>query len=347
MVFNKILLQFKIKYSAMNLQNRIDLFIRLGKYMVGNDTGWLEAKEKASHQNPWFIPEFIDMATAGISRYFLQEGLLKSWIAAYPEIEKISAKKIGIVMAGNIPLVGFHDFLCAFIAGHQLCIKPSSKDDVLLRHLISVITEWKPEVAGLVKFADMLKGCDAYIATGSNNSARYFDYYFSKYRHIIRRNRTSVAILRGNETTDELEKLADDVHIYFGRGCRNVTKIFVPENYDFLPLLNAFGKYSYFTGNQKYKNNYDYNLSLLLLNKSEYMSSNATLLINNESIFSPIGLLHYEYYRQESELETKLKGNDNIQCIVGKTIPFGKAQFPSLKDYADGVDTMSFLTSLR
>jgi len=193
----------------------------------------------------------------------------------------------------------------------------------------------------------MLKNCDAYIATGSNNSSRYFDYYFSKYPHIIRRNRTSVAILTGNESIEELENLADDVYLYFGLGCRNVTKIYVPRNFDFIQMLEIFRKYNYLADHNKYKNNYDYNLALHLLNNKFYMTNGSILLIEDQAIFSPISQLNYEYYDNKEELLEKLKKSDEIQCITGlEKVPFGSAQCPSVTDYSDGVDTIKFLAAL-
>jgi hypothetical protein len=250
-------------------------------------------------------------------------------------------------MAGNIPLVGFHDFLCVFIAGHKALIKPSSKDETLIRHITETLMDWNEEIKDLVQFETMLKNCDAYIATGSNNSAGYFEYYFKKYPHIIRRNRTSVAILTGEETKEELEMLADDVFLYFGLGCRNVTKIYVPEKYDFIPLLDALKKYDRFADHHKYKNNYDYYLAIHLLNKKFYMSTASILLIEDPSVFSPISQLNYEYYTDVDELTASLKDNSSIQCIVGKNfVPFGQSQRPTISDYADGVDTLQFLARL-
>jgi hypothetical protein len=193
----------------------------------------------------------------------------------------------------------------------------------------------------------MLRGCDGYIATGSNNSARYFEYYFGKYPNLIRRNRTSVAILDGNETEDDLKKLADDVYVYFGLGCRNVTKLYVPAQYDFIPLLEAFSKFNYLADHHKYKNNYDYQLALLILNKKYYMTNGSVLLTEAQSPFSPISVLHFEYYDGSSGTGSFLRDNEDIQCIVGKGhIPFGLAQQPGLRDYADGNDTMQFLQKL-
>ena len=255
-------------------------------------------------------------------------------------------------MAGNIPLVGFHDLLCIFISGHRQTIKPSSRDQVLIRALVERMAIRDAEISTLIAFADRLNGCEAFIATGSNNSARYFDYYFAKYPHIIRRNRTSVAVLDGGETRQELEALADDVYQYFGLGCRNVTKLYVPENYDFIPLLKAFDKYSYLADHHKYKNNYDYNLAVLILNKRQYMTNGSILLDEHPSLFSPISVLHYQYYRQGTDIKPALATDPDIQCIVGQgqnfasMVPFGKAQQPALDEYADGVDTLRFLRDL-
>lgn len=330
----------------MKLQNRIELFTHLKNYFSTSPAEWQETTLKASLHNPWFIPEFIEIAVNNITAQFLDLDKMQRWVDFYHIDDNIQSKNVGIVMAGNIPLVGFHDFLCAFITGHKVHIKPAEKDTILLKHIINKLYEWAPETKELIFIEEMLKGCDAYIATGSNNTARYFDHYFGKYPSIIRKNRTSVAILSGQESDAELEKLTDDVHLYFGLGCRNVTKIFVPEQYDFVPLLNSFRKYSYFSDNGKYKNNYDYNLSILLLNKQYYMTNETTLLAENDSIFSPIGQLHYGYYKSKEEILKTLKENNDIQCIVGEEVGFGEAQCPGLFTYADGVDTMQFLLTI-
>ena len=333
----------------MILQRRIELLARLGKYMNENDLEWKTAKQKAAGVNPWFIPEFIEQASFSISTQFLDETKLETWVSQYevPSIHE-RPKKIGLVMAGNIPMVGFHDMLCIFISGHRQVIKLSSKDEVLIPHLVAKMITWDSEVEELIVFADKLTNCEVYIATGSNNSSRYFEYYFGKFPHIIRRNRTSVAILDGNETTPELEQLADDVLMYFGLGCRNVTKLYVPEGYDFEPLLKALNKYEHFMDYHKYRHNYDYQLALLMMGNKMYMTNGATLLNQNESLFTAISQLHYQYYNGIEQLLESLKGNEDIQCIVSKSgIPFGSAQTPSLTDYADGVDTMKFLTELN
>ena len=330
----------------MKLQNRIQLLERLGEYLLSSDPRLMEAKQAAGVENGWFIPEFINASLNNISNYFLKKDLLEKWVAHYHLDDNIQPQLVGIVMAGNIPLVGFHDLLCVFVAGHRARIKVSSKDTVLMKHIVSMLQEWEPSTIPLIEIAPMLQGCDAYIATGSNNSARYFEYYFSKYPSIIRRNRTSVAILTGEEKQADLVKLADDIHLYFGLGCRNVTKIFVPEEYDFVPLIQAFKAYDYFADHHKYKNNYDYNLSIHLLNGKYYMSSAATLIIEHESLFSPISQLNYSFYKEYRPLLDSLLGSTDIQCIAGVQAPFGSTQTPGLMDYADGVDTMQFLVGI-
>jgi len=331
----------------MNLQQRINILVRLGKYMLSEEGEWLLAKEKAERENAWFSREFIDLAVQNIAERFLQQAVLEKWVAAYSLTGDRPPRKVGIVMAGNIPLVGFHDFLSVFISGNLSLIKPSSKDNVLIRHLAEKITVFDPGAAPYIGFSELLKDCDAYIATGSNNSSRYFEYYFGKYPGIIRKNRTSAAVLNGTETREDLEKLSDDVHLYFGMGCRNVTKLYVPEGYDFIPLLDAFKKYAYFSDHHKYKNNYDYNLAIHILNNRFYMTNGSIILYENESLFSPISQLHYEYYTAIEQVTDRLRGNEELQGVVGRGfIPFGAAQCPAVDDYADGVDTLAFLQSL-
>ena len=331
----------------MDLQQRIKLLSGLGDYIKNDGLAWQEAKQQAYYENGWFTTEFSQHAASQIAHQFLNEKALTEWAQHYNIRAQDTTKNIGIVMAGNIPLVGFHDFLCAFICGHQQTIKPSAKDAVLLKHLVQWMYSQNIETQNYVGFAPMLKGCDAYIATGSNNAGRYFEQYFSNYPNIIRKNRTSVAVLTGDETADELLLLADDIHMYFGLGCRNVTKIYVPEHYNFEPLLKSFDRYLFFADHHKYKNNYDYQLSIMLLNNQYYMTNGATLLAENGNFFSPISQLYYQFYADAGVPEQSLKQNDSIQCIIGKQfLAFGEAQQPGLFNYADGVDTMDFLTGL-
>ena len=332
----------------MNLQERKRLLVKLGEFMGSKKEIWLETKRKASEANPWFIPEFIDLSINGIAENFLTEAALESFIDRYQIAEITSPRKVGLVMAGNIPLVGFHDLLCTFLAGHHAWIKPSSKDEVLISLLVQQLEQWSGQCSPYFVIAEQLKNCDAYIATGSNNSSVYFDYYFSKYPHIIRRNRTSVAILTGHETDEELNALADDVYQHFGLGCRNVTKVFVPKEYNFERLLTIFRKYTYLSNHNKYKNNFDYNLAIHLLNHTYYMSNESLLMIESASAFSPISQLNYSYYDNIDTVKNALQQQKDIQCIVGKSFTsFGKAQRPGIFDYADGVDTMSFLKTLN
>jgi hypothetical protein len=338
---------FDLNAQKMNLDQRINLLVQLGEYIKTNQDEWTIVKEKASIKNPWFTIPFIDLATQNIAHFFLTRDNLQNFTSRYPIPDTSSQKKVGIIMAGNIPAVGFHDFLCGFLSGHTLVIKLSDKDNILMAHFVEKMTVWDSSMKDYIRFADMLTGCDAYIATGSNNSSRYFDYYFGKYPHIIRKNKTSVAILTGDESADDLDQLADDVHLFFGLGCRNVTKLFVPEGYNFEPLIQAFKRFDYFAEHHKFKNNYDYYLAILILNNVFYMTGNSVLLVENESIFSPLSQLNYGFYKNQTELESLLNNNEDIQCIVGqKFIPFGKAQEPAIDQFADGVDTMLFLTNL-
>lgn len=332
----------------MQLENRRSLLIRLGEYMLEKTEAWEQAKETAYRENKWFIREFVNLSIENIARNYLQADQLDILIRTYYlPAENPDPKRVGIVMAGNIPLVGFHDFLCVFITGHRAFIKPSSKDQALIKHLVDKLTEWDGEVSTMVQFGEMLKGCDAYIATGSNNTGRFFEYYFQKYPHIIRKNRTSVAVLTGEETPNELQYLADDVYQYFGLGCRNVTKLYVPVNYNFEALLNAFRKYDHLIDHNKYKNNYDYNLAILLLNHKYYMTNGSILLVEEQSPFSPISQLNYEFYESKEELQKKLHDNETIQCVVGdENTGFGMAQQPGICEFADRIDTISFLLNL-
>ena len=330
----------------MKLQNRIEILRKLRDYLINNSEQWQQVKHTASIHNGWFTPSFIDLSINNIIERYLDENDLHAWIKDYSIIDASSPKNIGIVMAGNIPMVGFHDFLSVFISGHYQTIKLSEKDNQLLKHLVLKMYEWDSKMKEYAQFASLLKGCDAYIATGSNNSARYFEQYFAKYPSIIRKNRTSIAILDGTETNENLEKLSDDIHLFFGLGCRNVTKIYVPEEYNFLPLLQSFHQYKYFADHHKYKNNYDYNLSIQLMNNRYYMTNESTLLVENDSLFSPISQLNYSFYNNKEGLIENLKIQEDIQCIVGLDIPFGMAQKPGLKDYADGIDTLDFLSKL-
>ena len=293
--------------------------------MKSQEPSWLAAQERASHENGWFIPSFVSTATHSIACNWLNEQALTAWVNE----EKIPVKqnkpyKVGLVMAGNIPLVGFHDWLCVFVSGHHAQLKLSSKDSVLFSHLLSKLIEWSPSIATFNQLTDRLTGCDAFLATGSTNSSRYFNYYFGKYPHIIRKNKTSVAVLQGNETPEELERLASDVHLYFGLGCRNVTKLFLPLDYNFIHLLEAFKKFNWLSDFHKYKNNYDYNLALYILNKQYYMTNGTILMIEEKNCFAPVSQLNYEFVENFEILADQLSTHPDIQAIIGKDfLPFG------------------------
>lgn len=327
----------------MNLQKRIELLGFLGEYLKEDSASYQELRYRAFMENKWFTPEYVFQSGKLIADHMLNKDQLSNFAAAYGVGEGLKNKTIGLVMAGNIPYVGFHDLLCIFLSGFRQRIKPSSKDSFMIKNLIQTAVSAFPEFENLVVLDEMLKGCDGYIATGSNNSARYFEHYFSKYPHIIRKNRTSVGVLNGTESAEELEALADDIQLYFGLGCRNVTQVLVPEEYDFVPLLTALRKYDHYRDHEKYRNNFDYQLTIAIMNNRFYMSNDSIVLLKNESPFSPISQLHYQYYTDKSAAVAALD-NNKIQCLVGKGfIPFGDAQKPGLKDFPDGIDTMEFL----
>lgn len=327
------------------LAQRIDLLVKLGDYLLSDDEQWETAQYRATTMNAWFTLDHIKMAATNIAQNFLQRDKLTNWLKSYDLPQ--TSKTVGIVMAGNIPMVGFHDFLCGFASGHKLLIKLSSKDEVLMAHVVRKLTEWEPKVVDQVHIAEQLKNCDAYIATGSNNTARYFEQYFAKYPNIIRKNRTSVAIVDGTETAEELHLLGNDIFNYFGLGCRNITQVCVPRDYDLTRLMDAFQPFEKLIEHNKYKNNFDYYLAIYLLNKVHHYTNNSVLLVENASPFSAVSVVHYRRYDDKQDLAKELNQSEDIQCIVGHGfIPFGNAQCPALNDYADDLDTMAFLCSL-
>ena len=332
----------------MQLSQKVALAVKLGNYLLQNNDEWKQVKARAYQANPWFVPEFIDIAANNIAEQFLNEQLLLAWLSRYPAVNLGKQPKVvGLVLAGNIPLVGFHDFLCVFMSGHHQQVKLSSKDQILMQHLLSKMAEWDPNFSELVSVVERLKDCDAYIATGSNNSSRYFDYYFGTKPNIIRKNRTSVAVLNGKESKEELEALTKDLMLYFGLGCRNVTKLFVPEGYDFVPLIELLKHYNYYLDFHKYHHNFDYQLAILIMNSKEYMNSGALLFTQSDNLFSPISQVHYSCYKDLDTIKGSLTDNDEIQCVIGHGFTaFGQGQSPTLVDYADAVDTMSFLEKL-
>lgn len=336
----------------MTLDQRINAFTKLGLHLRNLPEDSLgQLATEASHENPWFTSISVRKAIQGIINY-LDGEKLTNWVATYP-IEHSSPKNIALVMAGNIPLVGFHDLLCVLISGHNALVKLSSKDSKLNRYLIDRLIEMEPQFKNRITIqAEILKDFDAVIATGSDNSARLFDYYFRKVPNVIRRNRTSCAILMGNETQEDFKNLGHDVFDYFGLGCRNVSKLFVPAGYDLKNLLDSWQSFESIAHHHKYVNNYDYQKSILLVNQQPFLDTGFVLLQESEKLVSPIAVLYYEFYNSLDSMHSIIESNKSkLQCIVGKNepafVPFGQAQYPALWDYADGVDTMKFLTSLN
>ena len=328
--------------------------VKLGEALDPENHEFRSVMTRTYQHNPWFTEENILLAIDSIRTRFLDPEILTDWTSGYDIKEDNDPKTVGLVFAGNIPLVGFHDFLTVFLSGNSAIIKLSEKDQFLMPFIFKQLESIDAPLIDSFRFEEKLSGFDAVIATGSNNTSRYFEYYFGKYPNIIRKNRTSVAVLDGTESENDLSELAKDVFRYFGLGCRNVSKVYVPEDYDFEPLLLNFQRYENMLMHNKYKNNYDYNLTLLILNKIPYLSCNALLIHENASIHSRIASLHYEKYSNETDLKKKLGSNLNeIQCIIRnkelegfKITAAGKAQEPEIWDYADDVDTMEFLLAL-
>jgi hypothetical protein len=336
----------------MNLKNRISALVRWGEAIQKLDDAQKENLFfNASGKNSWFTKDSIRLSFEGILKY-LDKNNIEKWLSNYV-LEEQTPKTIGLVMAGNIPLAGFHDFITVLISGNIVQAKLSSGDSYLLPHLVKFLIELEPAFNDRIAFVDRLKDFDAIIATGSDNSARYFNYYFSKYPHIIRQNRTSCAILDGLENESDLIELGKDIFQYFGLGCRNVSKIFIPINYEFNDLFKALEPYSDIINHHKYNNNYDYQKSILLVNSVEHLDLGFLLLRETESLVSPISVLFYDYYDSTEELKIKLNPlSHKIQCIVAKdaswpgSIHPGIAQKPELWDYADKVDTLQYLLDL-
>jgi hypothetical protein len=338
----------------MNLKERIRSFAVLGEILRNSrdkrSTGTsdkLNLLISSQHlHNPWFTPENVSRAVNSIADKLTEENLIR-WTNRYPKLdEEIIPLKVGIIMAGNIPLVGFHDFLSVLITGNKLIAKTSSKDLELIVYIGDLLCSINPTFAEKIKFTEgPLTNFDAVIATGSDNSSRFFDYYFGKYPNIIRRNRNSIAIIEGDETDDEIESLGIDVFSYFGLGCRNVSKIYCPKGYDLNSVFKHWNNFSNITNHAKYANNYDFNKAVYIVNKEKFYDCGYLLLKEDKRLSSPVSVLHYEYYESQDAVkqQTELL-KEKIQCIVGRhNIPFGEAQSPELWDYADGIDTIEFL----
>ena len=354
----------------MELEKRIRAFIRLGsalRVIFGEEDAAFtsaemakmkflrkEADEVASY-NAWFTKDFVYGALLALGES-MREKKLRKWLTAYRSVSVAPShlKTVGVVMAGNLPAVGFHDFLSVLMSGHRIQARLSSDDNKLLPAVAEVLTAIEPDFSNYVSFTEgQMRNFDAVIATGSNNTSRYFEYYFGKYPNIIRKNRNGVAVLTGNETEEQMKALAKDVFLYYGLGCRNVAKLFVPQNYDFIPLLKGFEAWHQINQNHKYFNNYEYNKAIFLVNGRHHLDTGNLLVVEEENFASPVSVLHYEYYSEPMVLQNQLLINhESIQCVVSEAdfltdlVPFGKSQSPELWDYADGVDTMAFLLRL-
>ncbi|MBN4066085.1 acyl-CoA reductase [Candidatus Amoebophilus asiaticus] len=343
----------------MRVDDRLEAFIKLGSYLRELTDDELREKIKNAHlYNAWFTKENVALAITSIGNCLERNKVAKWHDGGKLNLEQQEGKnklplKIGTIMAGNIPFVGFHDLICILVSGNISTMKTSSKDPELIPFLTKVLTKIEPGFKDQIQFAEKLTSIDAIIATGSNNTYRYFEYYFGKYPHIFRKNRTSVAVLTGKESKEDLTLLSDDIFQYFGLGCRNVSKLFVPEKYDFKLLLESFDKYTHLKNHHKYANNYDYNRTILLMNNQPFIDNQFVVLKEDTALFSPLAMIHYEYYNDEKKLRGKLKNEaEGIQCIVQinandqKHINFGQTQYPELWDYADGINTMEFLSGI-
>jgi hypothetical protein len=305
----------------------------------------------AKAENQWFT---IDNVCFALNewRSALTTSNLDQWLKQYELEDHQNDQTIGIVMAGNIPLVGFHDFLSVLICGFKVIIKQSSNDKRLLLYLANKLIDIQPEFKNKIEFTDgRLENFDAVIATGSNNTARYFEYYFRNKPHIIRRNRNGVGILTGNETKEDFKNLGQDIFKYFGLGCRNVSKLYVPKGYDFKTFFESLSEFEPVIQHNKYANNYDYNKAVYLMSDIKFLDNGFLILKEDEGFSTPIGVLNYEVYEDDTQLKQSISSHkNNIQCIVGRhkiaNFTFGKAQQPKLADYADGVDTINFLKHL-
>lgn len=340
----------------MTLQDRIAVLVELGRFLQKDSPERQEALIRAEQHNRWFTQANSLKALNNIATVFLQAEALNDWVANYPNISTgPTNKKVGLVLAGNIPAVGFHDILATFLAGHQALIKYSEKDAILIPFLLNYLISLDERCATFFEPITMLRGFDAVIATGSNNSALYFEQYFSKYPSIIRKNRNGVAVLDGTESVADLQALGKDIFTYFGLGCRSIAKLYVPEGYDFPVLMAALDEFKDIMDHHKYRNNYDYNRSIYLLNTVPHFANDCVMVLEQKSPLSRIAALHYETYSSKEGLVQELKDQATaIQCIATAikdlelpTVDLGAAQQPILTDYADGVDTLEFLTNLN
>ena len=333
----------------MTLKERISLFSSLGELIKNSlDAKFEEKINQAIQLNPWFTKHHIKTSFDSISQMIEEENLV-NWIGSY-NLSETKSKDVLIITAGNIPIVGFHDLLCVLISGHKAILKISSKDNILMKYIIELLISIDSRIADYIVIVDDIvkNKYDALIATGTDNSSKYFNYYFKDYKSIIRKNRRSVAILNGEETGEDLKQLAKDIFLYFGLGCRNVSKLYLPSGYNTDRLFNAFFDYKDVINHLKYSNNYDYNKTVYLMNSEKLLDNGFVLLKEDKSIQSPVATVFFEYYNNRSELNDFIEENKVLfQCIVSKDdIEFGQTQFPKINDYSDQVDTIEFLLSI-
>jgi len=300
--------------------------------------------------NPWFTPDNVRRAVSSIGNILTTEKLHR-WLSAYPDLQvRHDPATVGVVMAGNIPLVGLHDLLCVLITGNRLQAKLSTKDEPLMRAAVDTLISLEPALGDYIQLTtDKLSGFEAVIATGSNNTSRYFEYYFRDIQSVIRRNRNSIAILDGTETPEELTLLGDDIFSYFGLGCRNVSKLYVPSGYD-VTLLPGFWKgYEKLRGHYKYAVNYDHNKAVMIVNREPFTDAGFVILRHDISLTPPMAVVSYEYYDDPEALQREAERlKSRLQCVAGHGhIPFGKSQQPDLWDYADNIDIISFLLKIN
>ncbi len=333
-------------------EERVDSLVKLGHRLTDStDEVLSEIISKAKLENAWFTQHSVELALEGVVSSYLNEALLRDWAKSYESVNT-DVKNVGLILAGNIPLVGFHDLMCVYLAGHRALVKYSSKDKVLITYILGLLSEFDDSVVDRIVFIDRLKDYDAVIATGSNTSSKYFEEYFGHVPHIIRKNRNGIAVIHGDETKEDIVKLGEDIFTYFGLGCRNVSKLYVPEGYKFDFLLSTLhDHYKEIVYHHKYMNNFEFNHALFMLNKENFLMSGELLVKEATEIASRIASVNYEHYPDILWLESNIEEHiEEIQCVVSKhpvgDVDFfhlGQAQRPSLSDYADGVDTMKFL----
>lgn len=330
-------------------EKRIQAFHELGKFLASDDATIQALLASVSVKNAWYTPQFVKQQFEALASS-LQVEKLTAWLKDYPEGE--SDKKVGLVLAGNLPLVGFHDILCVLITGFKAQIKTSSDDAGLTAFVLHKLMEIEPDFSKQIDLVDKLSDYDLVIATGSNNSARYFEHYFGKKPHIIRKNRNSVAVISGQESQDELTQLGHDIFDYFGLGCRSVSKVYIPADYDIHPFFEALESFSWIKDHLKYNNNYDFNKSIYLINKNAHFDNGFLLLKEDASLASPLAVVHFERYTDLIAVEQQLDAQEaEIQCVTSQLplaiqvplFPFGASQAPALDDYADRVNTLDFL----